>query len=395
MKTRRGLRVLLVLAAFSALAPARAEERATVQDIRFWSSTGYARVVINLSGEARYETNELPANPAAGKGPRVYVDVRGAQIAPRLRATMPVPDGPVATIRASQFAEDTVRVVLDLGSRARVDAFSLPTPYRIVLDVRDGAASAEPPARAAEDPPSEGVSFAQRSGLQIRRVIIDPGHGGKDPGAIGHKGLKEKAVALALGRALKKSVEKKLGIEAVLTRQDDTFLSLDERTAKAEALRGDLFVSLHLNSNPNRRASGIETYSLNFTYDTYDEEARRVAARENQVSEEKLGDVEFILQDLMRTEWINESAILARLIQKSMIRSVRAAAADTHDLGSKRAPFYVLKASMPSVLVEASFITNPTEAKRVQTARYQEKVADGIAEGIRQYMDTLRQIGVE
>ncbi|MBI2061728.1 MAG: N-acetylmuramoyl-L-alanine amidase [Nitrospirae bacterium] len=377
---------------------ARAEEvrRITVEDVRFWAKPDYTRVVLDLSAEARYEVHELAADPAASKPLRIYIDIRETQIPSQMRTTMPVKDSLVTTIRMSQFDDRTARIVLDLKGHVRADVFALPDPYRIVMDLRngvDGSAPAEKPARAVKDPSSDSVSIAQSAGLKIRRIVIDAGHGGKDPGAIGHKGLREKAVALALARKLREAIKRDLKLEAVLTRDQDEFLPLEERTAKGEALKGDLFVSIHLNANPQRHVSGIATYSLNFTYS--DEESRIVAARENQMSEDKMSDLEVILGDLARTELINESSLLAPLVQKSIIKSVRKIAPDAKDLGAKHAPFFVLTANMPSVLIEASFITNPTEAKRLRDEKYQEAVARGIAEGIHRYINTLRHIGVE
>lgn len=223
------------------------------------------------------------------------------------------------------------------------------------------------------------------AGLKVRRVVIDPGHGGKDTGAIGKKGTREKDLTLAISRKLKRHLEE-MGLEVLLTRDSDVFLELEERTAFANKRGADLFISVHVNAAENRRAYGIETYTLNINSDRY---AARLAARENATSRRGVGDLEFILADLATKANTDDSVRLARAVQGEMVRGLRRHWGEKaiRDLGVKQALFYVLVgARMPAILVEASFVSHPEEEKRLRTERYQEETARGIAEGVRRYL---------
>jgi N-acetylmuramoyl-L-alanine amidase len=219
-------------------------------------------------------------------------------------------------------------------------------------------------------------------------VVIDPGHGGRDPGAIGFRGLKEKYVALALSRELHAHLNSLPGYKAVLTRSTDIFVSLDDRAAIANAGKADVFISLHANSHTDSHLMGIETYYLNFSSD---ESARKVAARENFTTAAQVSDLEMILFDLMQSDKINRSSILAGYIHNSLIAGISAAYTDYRNLGIKHAPMRVLiDAEMPCVLIEAAFISNPTEAKRLQNPTYQKVLARAIAEGIERFKNGHR-----
>ena len=211
---------------------------------------------------------------------------------------------------------------------------------------------------------------------------MDAGHGGHDPGAIGPTRVREKDVTLAIARKLAHKL-REAGFEVVLTRNDDRFLALEERTALANAARGDLFVSVHANAHPRRIRAGVETYFLNVTDDRY---AARLAARENGVDLSVAGDLARILTDLDAKASAGESMRLARLVQRDVCGGVRARVGDVRDLGVKSALFYVLLgARMPAVLVETGFISNRAEERRLASARYQDEVAAGIARAVRTF----------
>ena len=295
-----------------------------------------------------------------------------------MEGSISIKDGFLKRIRTGQYDRDTVRVVLDLESLFDYKVFSLNDPFRIVVDIRGDKG-------AGERPPT----IAKQLGLRIKRIVIDPGHGGNDPGAIGRGGLKEKDVVLRIGRMLRDKLKKK-GFQVFMTREDDTFIPLEERTAFANTKEADLFVSIHANASPKRSASGIETYFLNLTTD---EEAMRVAARENATSGKKMSDLQFILFDLMQTSKINESSKLASMVQRSLVSTVKRRYRGVNDLGVKQAPFYVLiGANMPSILVEVSFISNPREERRLRSRRYLECLADGIMKGIEGYISELESM---
>jgi N-acetylmuramoyl-L-alanine amidase len=238
--------------------------------------------------------------------------------------------------------------------------------------------------------PDESVSLARQLGLNVRRIVIDPGHGGKDPGCFHKGGIKEKNIVLKLAKILAKKVEERLHCEAVLTRTRDVFLPLEKRTAFANVKKADLFVSLHINAHKQANVYGLETYFLNIATD---ERAVMVAARENATSEKNLSDLQAILNDLMLNTKISESSRLAHEVQKGIIGKVRKRYKSVKDLGVKQAPFYVLiGAEMPAVLVETGFITNPRERKRLLSDSYLNSLADGIVSGIEGYVEGIDRI---
>ncbi|PKN78617.1 MAG: N-acetylmuramoyl-L-alanine amidase [Candidatus Cloacimonetes bacterium HGW-Cloacimonetes-1] len=222
----------------------------------------------------------------------------------------------------------------------------------------------------------------------IRTIVIDPGHGGKDPGAVGRKlCVREKDVNMNVALKLKKMLEKELGVTVLLTRPDDRFVSLQERTKYANDARADLFISLHSNSSKASEGKGIEVYYLSTARTT---EARAVEALENSVVEEfeggkkataKYDDLSIILSDILQAEHLEGSNTLATQIQQNLIAGTKA-----HDRGVKQANFYVLRgAFMPSVLIEMGFVSNPMEEQLLACDEYQDRMARTILEGIKRF----------
>nr|NIP48563.1 N-acetylmuramoyl-L-alanine amidase [Gammaproteobacteria bacterium]NIQ08881.1 N-acetylmuramoyl-L-alanine amidase [Gammaproteobacteria bacterium]NIS22622.1 N-acetylmuramoyl-L-alanine amidase [candidate division KSB1 bacterium]NIY19011.1 N-acetylmuramoyl-L-alanine amidase [Gammaproteobacteria bacterium] len=196
-------------------------------------------------------------------------------------------------------------------------------------------------------------------------------------------GVLEKNVTLKLAKELANELTRQIGCEVVLTRSGDVYLPLEERTAIANKVGADLFISLHANANKSRKAYGIETYYLNFSKN---DKAMAVAARENGTSIKQVSDLELILFDLMANAKINESSRLATEIQKSLVESVSRKYSHVRDLGVRQGPFYVLLgATMPSVLVETAFISHPREEKRLASSKYQKSAANAIAKAIKEY----------
>ncbi len=225
---------------------------------------------------------------------------------------------------------------------------------------------------------------AEAADRPIRHVIVDAGHGGHDTGAIGPHGVREKDVVLAMAKRLAARLRAD-GFQVTLTRTDDRYLKLEERTAIANLARGDLFVSLHTNATPRRDRSGVETYFLNVTDDRY---ARRLAARENGALEleETPDDVQRILTDLDSKASAGASRTLARLVQNEITARTRQSQGPVRDRGVKSALFYVLLgARMPAVLVETAFISNRAEERRLASPAYQQLVADGVARAVLQF----------
>jgi len=366
---------------------------ATITNLRFWSNPNYTRVVIDADREADYYHHLLKKDPSLQKPQRLYVDLSDSRLGDQIRKSIPIHDDLLTDARAGQYTSDSVRVVVDIKSFETYKIFSLKDPFRIVIDVW-GSKNAKAP--DVDVPlPSETVekggkippgSLARQLALGVRRVVIDPGHGGKDYGAPGYlKGVHEKHVSLQIARQLAKKIKAELGLEVIMTRNRDQFLTLEERTAFANTKNADLFISIHTNASRDRRAYGIETYFLNLATD---DEAIRVAAMENATSTKNISDLQKILFDLMQNAKINESSRLAAYVQSSTISHLKNKQySRIKSKGVKQAPFYVLLgAQMPSILIETSFISNDRECKRLVSPKFQERLAEGIVEGIRSYI---------
>jgi N-acetylmuramoyl-L-alanine amidase len=349
----------------------------TVEAIRYWSSEAYTRVVIDLSKPARYSQNRL-SNPE-----RLYFDIKSAVLSRDVNKILSIEDGILKRIRSRQFNKNTVRVVLDLNEIDRYKVFELNDPFRLVIDVfgKKNVTS------IADIEELEEI-------LKIKRVVIDPGHGGEDPGAIGPRGVKEKDIVLSIGKKLGRILKEKYNMEVFYTRQNDIFVPLEKRTAIANAKKADLFISIHVNASPRRKARGVETYFLNWTSN---EEAMKVAARENAVSYKKMkktkGELQMILHDLERDNKKDESMKLAGNVQQAIVSALQKEYPDVIDLGVKYAPFYVLVgADMQSILIETSFISNKKEEKRLSSKKYRTLIAEGIASGINKYIESKQTI---
>jgi N-acetylmuramoyl-L-alanine amidase len=277
-------------------------------------------------------------------------------------------------VRGGQNTLRSARVVLELDSASRHHrTFHLEDPYRVVTDVfRDRATDAPAPGPLQ--------SFDLRP---VRRVVIDPGHGGKDPGAVS-RGLREKDVTLRVSRAVRDLLRKK-GFEVHLTRDGDRYLTLEQRTERANNLGADLFVSIHANSARRSRSHGVETYLLDTRYD---KQTARVAARENGTTVDQLDDLQKILASLRLGYNEQFAARLAEKVHRNLITRLRRSYRGTRDLGVKRGPFLVLfAANMPAILIEVGFVSNRTEAARLKTRAFATAAAEGIARGILAYRD--------
>lgn len=408
-----------------------------VQPVKYWSSDDYTRIVIKASGPVKYKDKLLEAEKS--DNPRIHIDFKNAYVDPKHRIPIPISQGLLKRIRTSQATKDSVRMTIDVEALSSYEIYSLPNPFRIILDVR-GKKRAQDPAppkaivknksiqplkppkaprpvnpdktatpspsgvakkkQKTQDPvvllpsPDEEeqlsstetpLSLAQQLGLGVKKIVLDPGHGGKDPGAVAN-GLQEKDIVLTIAKKLKPLLEKNLGCEVVMTRDSDTFISLEERTAIANANNADLFISLHINAHRLPKVHGIETYYLSLTTNA---EAMRVAARENAVSEHQLSDLQGILSDIMKNSKINESSKLARHVHNSVLTGLKVKDYDNiKNLGVKQAPFYVLiGAEMPAILVEMAFISNEEDAKNLRKDTFLNSLAEEVSKGIRSYMN--------
>ena len=364
---------------------------ATVQGLRHWSNPSYTRIVIDADAESPYQHRLLKRDPSINKPPRLYVDLSNSRLSRDIDKVIPINDNLLSNVRAGQHTESTVRVVVDIKSFETYKIFSLRNPFRIVIDVWGTTV-----ASSAKQRPTESKSpannqkilpgaLAKQLSLGVSRIVIDPGHGGRDYGAPGYyKGVHEKMVVLEIAKRLAKKIRNTLHCEAILTRNSDVYLTLEERTAIANTQNADLFISIHTNSAKDRRAFGIETFFLNLATDN---EAILVAARENATSAKNISDLETILNDLMQNAKINESSRLAAFVQNTLYSHLKDSYSSIKSKGVKQAPFYVLLgAQMPAILIETSFISNPRECKRLTNKNYQDKLCDAIVKGIQRYI---------
>jgi N-acetylmuramoyl-L-alanine amidase len=232
-------------------------------------------------------------------------------------------------------------------------------------------------------------SLSRQLGLGIARIVIDPGHGGHDPGAR-VKGLNEAELVLDVALRLEQLLLKQQGIEVVLTRRTDIFIPLEERTALANREGADLFLSIHANASRNPRARGVETYFLNFASNP---DAEAVAARENAASGRTMHSLPDIVKAITLNNKLDESRDFASIVQKSMVRRLGTSNKALRDLGVKQAPFVVLiGAAMPSVLAEISFVTHPQEGRLLKGGAYRQKIAESLFDGIAQYQRSLKSV---
>lgn len=345
--------------------------------IETYGAESSGRVVLHLSDPTTFQVGVLAAD-AGGKGPRVYLDLARARSKGVSRET--TVGGAVERVRVGK-REEGLRVVLDLREQLHHRVFYLPEPFRVVIDL-----SSRPP--AADPRTADGKRL-------IRRVAIDPGHGGTDGGAVGPTGLREKDVALDVAHRVAPLLAHELKIETLLTRDGDVYVPLEERTARANAFHADLFVSIHCNASENGDARGVETFVL----DPFREAGRasaRLVALENGLLRGKTppdpakldAQLDAALASLSIGDNGARSRLFGELLQRSTMASMAKRYDGTRDHGVKTAAFYVLAgAEMPAVLFETSFISNPDDEARLATADYRQKLADAIVNAVRAYRD--------
>ena len=258
---------------------------------------------------------------------------------------------------------------------------------------RPGTEGAAAPPRQPADLPSKnlngGLSIARQLGLGISRIVIDPGHGGHDPGAMG-KGVTEAELVLDVALRLEQLLMKQPGVEVILTRRTDAFIALPERTAIANREGADLFLSIHANASANAQARGVETYFLNFANNL---SAAAVAARENAASSQLMGELPDFVKAIALNNKLDESRDFATYVQQAMVARLKTSNKALRNLGVKQAPFVVLiGAAMPSVLAEISFVTNPQEAKLLKGNAYRQRIAEALFNAIKKYQASLKNV---
>lgn len=359
---------------------------ATIANVRHWTYPKYTRVVIDLDRPVSYHIDRR------GSAEVISVQLSGARLGELFKKSrlITVKDGVLKKIEISQNGIDQVEVLLTFKKLGPHKAVPLVDPDRLVIDTFHKTDPANP---------KQGVDLSDQvntptpppipppPSFEIRTIVIDPGHGGKDPGAIGSRGLTEKEVVLDVSLRLKDLIKKRLKKEVVMTRDRDVFIPLEERTILANEKNADLFISVHANSSPKRHTQGIEVYLLGRATD---ENAIATAARENATSQKAVLDFqEIILNDLERDFTLNESLEFAHFTQNAFVENL-IPEYPTVSLGVKRAPFFVLAhTKMPSILAEISFISNPVEEKRLRNGSYRQKVAEALFKGVEQYLHSF------
>lgn len=424
------------------LAPV-APERATLMHIERTVMAESVRVTLKLDREIAYHEQRL-AGPE-----RVYFDLRNVQPAPALLDTvLTYPSDVVNKIRTGRHPDHVVRVVLDLEDVSKHSVFTLYNPFRLVIDAERTAARAattvvpplpssalaavtalltspktpivlaavpvlaapEPPppapapsgAAAAPAPPpgpattvpvtpaanaAGGFSIARQLGLSVSRIVIDPGHGGHDPGVLG-RGLTEATLVLDVALRLEKLLLKEAGVDVVLTRRTNVYVPLEERTEIANRQNADMFLSIHANASRNPDASGIETFFLSFASSP---DAEAVAARENSASAREMHQLPDLVKAITLNNKLDESRDLATMVQDALVSNLRKTNRAVRSRGVKKAPFVVLiGAAMPSVLAEISFVSNRQELLLLKTPAYRQRIAESLYQAVTKYRRSLK-----
>jgi N-acetylmuramoyl-L-alanine amidase len=419
----------------STVAPQKLSNLSTIKGITRTTLADVVRIIVELDAEVPFR-DERAVDPD-----RVLIDLartRMSSAAADQTVRFPGDADVVRQVRIGAVQNRSTRLALDAAGVATYSVYPLYNPYRLVIDcvraprsvplrplvsrplltawgrklpsidprepavIRDARTStlAGSPDRvasvtagsgAAPDPgATHSFSMARQLGLGISRIVIDPGHGGHDPGATG-QGITEAELVLDVALRLEKMLLRAQGVEVVLTRRNDDFVSLQARTAIANRESADLFLSIHANASEDGQARGIETYFLNFANNL---SAAAVAARENAASGQGMAALPDFVKAIALNNKLDESREFATSVQRSMIERLRPANKTVRDLGVKQAPFVVLiGAAMPSVLAEVSFITNPSEAKLLRGAAYRQKIAEALFAAIRKYQTSLRSVG--
>ena len=441
------MKLMAALAVSVSLLVAQTERPAlhSVTAVRHWSLSGVTRVAIEVSGDFQYRSDRLH-NPE-----RIYFDILDTR--PRIDSrrfySEDLDDKRVTRIRAAETAPGITRVVLELSGDVEASTSQLANPNRLIVEVRGAAsgppvpaippettaalpaavrpspAKAEPPASKVEasapkiEPPapkpelaaapapsvspieipkaakhtSTGANSLTRAlGLKVGRIVIDAGHGGHDQGTEGPKGLLEKDLVLDVAMRLGKLIEDRMGAEVIYTRSDDTFIPLEQRTALANEKKADLFLSIHANSSPYPRIAGIETFYLNFSDS---KEALDVAARENASSQKSIFELQGIIEKITQHDKAEESKEFAGRVQAALYAFSAHNVPGEKNRGVKKAPFVVLiGASMPSVLAEIGFLSNPREEALLKKPDYRQKLAEALYRGVTRYADGLSHFQV-
>jgi N-acetylmuramoyl-L-alanine amidase/type II secretory pathway predicted ATPase ExeA len=371
-----------------------------VTAIQASSAVNDARVVVMLDDAVEYDSARITSPD------RIYFDLYKARLSPSVgQKTVPIEDGLLKSVRVAQSRGEIVRLVLDAAGAKDYSAQLLSDPYRLVIDIHAQPIAATRPGLSSDaanhnvtKPPPEAsaghesqLSLTRELGLKIKRIAIDPGHGGYDTGTVGPQGLLEKSlcldVALRLGQLIEENIA---GAEVVYTRKDDRHVSLEGRTAIANGANADLFISIHANSSDNSEARGIETYYLGLAAS---QESTELTLRENALGQSSFHDLPELITKITRNEKGAESKQLAVDIQNALSQRLQLVSRRETNRGVKQAPFIVLTDThMPAVLSEISFVSNASDESLLLGSRQRQRIAEGLYSGIAAYFDSLHSL---
>lgn len=351
-----------------------------IKGVSFHKTAENSQIIVEGFSKNRFSQGEIKMNKDFPR--RIFFDLLSAKLDKNLPDEISVNDPDIFKIRVGKPKSDVVRIVVELSENVKVEVN--PGEDKMILNF-----SIPDNSEIRVVGPTNAVTprlIKKADAYKPKIIVLDPGHGGDDPGAIGARGLREKNVTLQIAQLIKSRLEKEMpNAKVYMTRNRDQTLSLSKRTEIANKLEADLFISIHANAAPNRHAQGIETYYLNISHDRY---AIRLAALENSMSETEVSNLEFILADLAMKNNVSDSIRLGNIVQSSMFSKVREKWRDTKDLGLKHALFFVLLGTkMPAILIETSFISNRVEEKRLKSSVYQRALAQGVVKGIKGYFE--------
>ncbi|KHA74599.1 N-acetylmuramoyl-L-alanine amidase [Pseudomonas chlororaphis] len=380
MRRRHVLNLILACAAIALPLSASATQ---IRNARLWRSDEKLRLVFDLSGPVRYKTFTLSAPE------RLIVDVVGANLSGDF-SQLVLSGTVIRSIRSGPFGQGNTRIVLDLSSPVLLNSFLLAPQdgqsHRLVLDLVSAKAALTTPMVPRETP-----NFGAHPKRDII-VVVDPGHGGKDPGAVGAKGEKEKDVVLSIAQLLAKRLKKERGFDVKMVRNDDFFVPLRKRVEIARRHKADMFISVHADAAPRLTASGASVYCLSEGGAT-SATARFMAQRENgadllgATSLLNLKDKDPMLAGVILDMSMNATIAASLQLGNTVLGSL-AGITTLHQKRVEQAGFAVLKSpDVPSILVETGFISNARDSQRLVTARHQQAVADGLFEGLQRYFE--------
>ena len=351
------------------------------------AATSASKVDVTLNGKVTAQSYSQMPQP--------FREGTGRNSIPRSASVPATLDRPAQTDRIAESAPLSPPGTASRVAPPPLVARSAPSKTKSARNLKSAHDQAEElgPASIPEPIRDGQQSLSRALGLKIGRIVIDAGHGGHDTGTIGPTGLMEKDLCLDVALRVGKLIQQRLpSAEVIYTREDDTFIGLEQRTEIANDARADLFLSVHANSSPDHKARGIETYYLNFTGSS---DAMEVATRENALSENGVHDLQDILKKIVRNEKIGESRDFAGTIQESLAKRLENTNRGDRSRGVRKAPFVVLiGANMPSVLAEISFISNPSDEQWLKKPENRQRIAEGLYRGIETYLQNTNSLTV-